>query len=155
MHPTAHLVRTAVLRDTISQSFLRALHLLAFDGTGRPHTHNCLTSTQRSVQSDQDWRMNPALSSTPQENCWFNCDVVTCYFGFAIYLSPPHGISRYSATRWRQNTTYGHRIQDFDLTGRYRGRTVTNFGLRVCIRITCTVCTGFIWLRTRSSGRFL
>jgi hypothetical protein len=66
--------------------------------------------------------MNPALSSMPQENCWCNCDVLTCYFGFAIYLSPPHGISRYSAARWRQNTTYGHRIQDFDLTGRYKQR---------------------------------
>jgi len=43
-------------------------------------------------------------------------------FRFAIYLSPPHGINRYSAATWRQNTTYGHRIQDFVLTGRYKHR---------------------------------
>ena len=54
--------------------------------------------------------ISPALSNASQENCCFNCDVVTCYFRFAIYLSPPQGISQYSAARWRQNTTYGHKI---------------------------------------------
>jgi hypothetical protein len=66
--------------------------------------------------------MNPAPPNKTQENCWFNCDVVASFFGLAIYLSPPHGISRYSAATWRQNTTYGHRIQDFVLTGRYKHR---------------------------------
>jgi hypothetical protein len=64
--------------------------------------------------------MNLALANKTQ-NCWFNC-VVTRYFRFAIYLSPPHGISWYSAATWRQNTTFGHRIKDFVLTGRYKHR---------------------------------
>ena len=86
------------------------------------HTHTHTTAWHlRSGQygRHQDWHMNPALPNTTQ-NCWFNYNVVTSFFRFAIYLSPPHGISRYGAATWRQNTTYGHSIQDFVLTGRYK-----------------------------------